>query len=413
MTVHRGLIVATVLVLAATACTGGTDTTAAPTTQASTTSTTSSGSGTTTTTQPASPGGLATLVDEVTVETALGLMTWTRYELSQLITHAAPYGDGYVGLIFQKLSHRPEFNVGAAEPGIVATSPDGVAWTPLPQQPGEPGTFTPSVLNVVGTEIQVVGRALVDGKIQPDGLLAFTYDGSSWSEVSVDDPEPGYGERGGSLDIGTVVDESTLIRAGNNGEFSVAGFWAGGGGRLAFATQPAHVWPIEWPRSDVVPVWPIDGGYTTPAEIVGAIVENEGRFAAISWMGGGGLAWTSSDGATWESIEPITAPWPGAADRIVTPEVVDAGGLGWLAVGSFGAPSVVWLSADGITWVPLDGVTAPGPTDLIVPWPPPSTVVDDERILIYGRSPVELPDPSEGYFVPEPSPPMLWVGEPA
>jgi hypothetical protein len=158
-------------------------------------------------------------------------------------------------------------------------------------------------------------------------------------------------------------------------------------------------------------VWPAAGGYTSPADIIGAMVQRDGRFVAVSWMGAGGTAWSSTDGAAWEEIDPIVAPWPGTADRIVTPEVVDAGGLGWLAVGSFGAPSVVWLSADGLTWVPLEGVTL-GPTDLIVPWPPPSTVVDDRRILIYGRSPLTAATTDEqGYAISEPTPQTLWVGE--
>ena len=84
----------------------------------------------------------------------------------------------------------------------------------------------------------------------------------------------------------------------------------------------------------------------------------------------------------------------------MSPEIIDAGGLGWVAVGSWSGNGAVWVSRDGLQWGLIEDVPGPAGWDPRVPWPP-ATVVDDERILIYGRAhDAELPA----------APSMVWVG---
>ncbi|MCH7845030.1 MAG: hypothetical protein IH850_04290 [Acidobacteria bacterium] len=351
----------------------------------------------TTTTQPTAPSEptSTTLPRETfTTQTLLGPMTWQLHDLDYLVTHVDSFEGGYVALLYESLSHRPEYR-GVAEPGIVATSPDGVVWSPLSEQPGETGAFTPQVLAVDGTGLVVFGRGFGESHVpRTDELFAFVWDGLEWSSTPVETPAGDF-SRGGELDIGFVDDgESVLLRRRS-------GTWYQSDTGFEFRPGVIDAWPTPWYRFDNVEVFPARSGVTAPDTNIVSMTEHEGRYVAVAMIGSGGKAWTSIDGREWVSIEPISAPWnPTGRDLVVSPEVIDAGGLGWLAVGSWSATGAIWVSADGVTWGHLADVPGPSPWDLMVPWPP-ATVVDDERILIYGRAhDATLPA----------SPSMVWVG---
>ncbi|GMQ85039.1 MAG: hypothetical protein BMS9Abin07_0604 [Acidimicrobiia bacterium] len=332
--------------------------------------------------------------ETINTQTLLGPMTWELHDLDYVVTHADSFEDGYVALLYESLAHRPEYR-GVAEPGIVATSPDGVVWKPLPIQPGETGAFTPQVLAVDGTRLVVFGREFGENRVpRTDELFAFVWDGDEWSSAPVQAP---VGDRslGGELDIGFVDDgEPVLLRRSS-------GTWYRSGGGFGFRPGVTDAWPTPWFRFDNVEVFPARSGVTAPDTNIVAMTEYEGRYVAVAMAGKRGKAWTSTNGRQWVSIEPISAPWnPEGQDLVVSPEVIDAGALGWLAVGSWSATGAIWLSTDGVTWGHLTDVPGPSPWDLRVPWPP-ATVVDDERILIYGRAyDAELPA----------TPSMVWVG---
>lgn len=379
----RQLIIATVFVIAAAACTAvGAETTAPPTTRATTTTVAS-----TTTTQ------LLSAHETINTLSGLGRMTWELYDLDFLVTHAGTYGDGYAALLYPSLSHRPEYR-GLAEPAVVATSSDGVRWEPLALQPNDGAGFTAQLLAVDGDRLIVFGRPLSDiGIPRTDVVHAFAWDGTAWEELPVNAP-PGSLLNGGQLDVGYLSD-GTPVFIGASG-----GAWIQSADEFAYLpAMTDDAWPNFIIRFDAISVWSRDSGVVMPTSTVAAATEHDGRFVALATPGSGGQAWTSVDGVQWQSIDPITAPW-GTGDGVVSPEIVDAGGVGWVAVGSWSGHGAVWVSRDGIDWGLIDDLPGPAGWDPRVPWPP-ATVVDNQRILIYGRAfDARLPA----------SPSMVWVG---
>jgi hypothetical protein len=325
----------------------------------------------------------------------LGRMTWQMYPLDYLVTHADSYQGGYVALLYDSLSHRPEYR-GIATPGLVATSSDGVVWTPLPLQPGNRGTFTAQVLAIDERgQLIVLGRPLSEiGAPDVFELLAYTWDGEVWTEVPVQTPD-GSLTRGGELDVAYLADGSVMFVGVEGGAWYLSD--------SGFEYGPANTdgWPNFLARFDTIHAWPLGTGVVMPSSSLATMMEYEGRYVAVALPGRGGVAWTSTDGLNWTQIE-INAPWasPNGAPAVVSPEVVDAGGLGWVAVGSWTANGAVWVSRDGVTWSHIEELPGPAGWDPRVPWPP-ATVVDDERILIYGRAHDAVTPATQS---------MVWVG---
>jgi hypothetical protein len=324
----------------------------------------------------------------------LGRMTWELHDLDFMVTHVGSYKEGYVALLYPSLAHRPEYG-GLAEPGLVATSEDGVAWTPLPEQPGTSSAFTAQVLAVDGDRLVVLGRPFAQsGAPRTDDLLAFVWDGLAWSEVPVDIPV-GSLTRGGQIDAGYLADGTPIFLTVHGGA------WYEAATGFDYAPETTQAWPSFLARFDTIDVWPTDSGISLPATTIAAALEHEGRCVAVATPGSGGQAWTSTDGSEWMRIAPIAAPWGPAQDGfVVSPEIIEAGEIGWVAVGSWSGTGAIWVSSDGISWGLLEEIPGPAGWDPRVPWPP-ATVVDDERMLIYGRAhDAVLPSSSS----------MVWVG---
>ncbi len=354
---------------------------------------------------PAPPAPELPEPERVSTLTGIGRMTWELYPLDYLVTHVDSYKGGYVALLYDGLSHRPEYR-GIAEPGVVATSLDGVIWTPLPDQPGDPGNFTAQVLAIEDNgDLIVLGRPLNDINVpQTSELLAYTWNGGSWEELPVSVPF-GSTTRGGELDAAYLDDGSVMFVGGwaieDDGQVIVPGAWYVSEGELIYGPANTDGWPNFLARFDTVHAWPNGSGMEMPSSTVAFITEHDGRFVAIALPGHRGQAWTSADGQKWESIQ-INAPWnPSNGDQsVVTPEVVDAGELGWIAVGSWTATGAVWVSRDGVTWGHVEELPGPAAWDPRVPWPP-ATVVDDQRMLIYARAYNAVSPVSQS---------MVWVG---
>ncbi len=345
---------------------------------------------TTTVVEPEPPPGR----EPISTLSRLGRMTWQMYDLDFMVTHVGTYGDGYVALLYESLAHRPEYRA-LATPGLVATSPDGVEWTPLAAQPGAQEPFTAQLLVVHDDRLIVLGRPFSEsGTPRTDALRAFVWERGTWKEFPMSIPV-GTLTRGGELDAGYLSDGTPVFVSRRGGTWSQT--------TTGFDYRPAATerWPNFLIRFDTIDVWRSDTGVVMPASTIAAAIEHEGRFVAVATPGSGGQAWTSTDGKEWVSIAPISAAWGSASgDVVVTPEILDAGGLGWVAVGSWSGTGAVWVSSDGIAWGLLEKVPGPAGWDVRVPWPP-ATVVDEERILIYGRAyDAQLPSSAS----------MVWVG---
>ncbi len=385
----RQLVTAAAFLLGAASCTAvGAETTEPPTTTPPPTTQPPTTTATTTTIE------VEALPEPETISTlsSLGRMTWQMYDLDFMVTHVGSFGGGYAALLYPSLSHRPEYR-GIAEPGLVATSVDGIEWTPLTEQPGGQEAFTAQLLTVDGSQLVVFGRPYTEsGAPRTDELQAFVWDGAAWGELAVHIPV-GSLTRGGQLDAGYLADGTPVFLSTRGGAWYQA--------ESGFDYRPAmtEAWPNFITRFDTIEVWPTDSGVTLPASTIAAAMEYDGRFVAAATPGSGGQAWTSTDGQVWESIAPIAAPW-GQGGGVVSPEIIDAGGLGWVAVGSWSGNGAVWVSRDGVRWGHLDELPGPAGWDPRIPWPP-ATVVDDQRILIYGRA--------HDAVLPA-APSMVWVG---
>ena len=108
------------------------------------------------------------------------------------------------------------------------------------------------------------------------------------------------------------------------------------GASILSAQSLEERWPNFLLRFDTIDVWRADSGVTMPTSTIASVIEYEGRFVAAGTPGSGGQAWTSTDGRQWQPIDRIAAAWGKTqADIVVSPEVIDAGGIGWVAVGSW------------------------------------------------------------------------------
>lgn len=385
----REFVTAATFMLFAAACTSvgaGTTqppaTTAPPTTAATTTT---AAPATTVAEPPPEPETISTL-------SQLGRMTWQLYDLDFLVTHVGTYNGGYAALLYPGLADRPEYR-GFAEPAVVATSTDGVIWEPLDSQPNPGHRFTAQLLAVDSDRLLVFGRPYGEsGTPRTDEVEAFQWDGEAWDAIPVNIPE-GSLTNSGQLDVGYLTD-GTPVFIGVGG-----GAWIEAADGFDYLPAMTRSWPNFITRFDAISVWGADSGVTMPAGTIAAAAEYDGRLVAAATPGSGGIAWTSIDGIDWQSIAPIAAPW-GDGSNVVSPEVIDAGELGWVAVGSWSGNGAVWVSRDGIEWGLIEEVPGPAGWDVRIPWPP-ATVVDGERILIYGRAhDAQLPA----------APSMVWVG---
>jgi hypothetical protein len=307
------------------------------------------------------------------------------------------------GIGYQTMS-----SVVAAGPGLVAvgrnlygtgygdaavwTSPDGLAWSPVPSVDG--GSAGMSSVAVGGPGLVAVGW---DESVVPWDAAAWTsVDGLAWSRVP--DVEAAFGgagnqtmssvvaggpglvavgldESGGDADAAVWTsadgfswsrlphDEAAFGGTGNQAMSSVA---VGGPGLVAVGySEPgddaaAAVWTstdgLAWsrvPHDEAALGGPND-------QAMRSVVAGGPGLVAVGWDASGGdwqaAVWTSSDGLVWSRVRHLGAVFGGAS--VIWSRAV--GGPGMVAVGADGSggdsDAAVWTSADGLAWsrVPHD-----------------------------------------------------------
>ena len=303
----------------------------------------------------------------------------------------------------------------ALQDGEVASSPDGVSWILWENQPIDSravdgnearglvvdGDRLVFVVNEVRSEDRMVsdGSSVNVVTYYPLTPRVFVSDTERyWHELPVEAhtsaPTPTY--------------PSAFLSAGKTGIVIATdkGTWLLNG-------QSVDVLPPERiPVShfgfgtDVQPSWPNDQ-FTPPAPIdtIRVLDEYSGRYVAIGW--GGEAAWTSLDGTTWASIDPITVPWTagncGPPVDVVYPVILEAGPLGWIGIGSECSPIVVWHSPDGLDWNVIDNIKGLRAFDMFIPYPP-VILMTDNQALIYGNAAFGgRPDPAVWIGTPRPA----------
>ncbi len=226
--------------------------------------------------------------------------------------------------------------VGGAGPGedgewraAVWTSPDGIAWSRVPQNEALFGRATMNSVTAGGPGLVAVGTATLD----PDYDVAAVWtsvDGIAWSRVPHNE---------------AVFGGATIQSVTSGGPGLVAVGWDGhpNGGR-----SNAVVWTsvdgIAWSRvrhSEAV-FGREDGQW------IWSVTTGGPGLVAVGFDSSGAAVWTSIDGITWSRVPHNEAVFGVGEMRSVT-----AGGPGLVAVGApHGASShaVVWTSVDGITW---------------------------------------------------------------
>jgi hypothetical protein len=127
------------------------------------------------------------------------------------------------------------------------------------------------------------------------------------------------------------------------------------GGYLAVGYIPPVWTAASWTSADASrwALHPIDPDPFSFAVAVATAAD--GTLAAVGRSGSLPLAWTSSDGATWQQHAVLTLGRGGIAERITT---IVAGASGFVAGGSVGPElfdrrARFWTSSDGATWQPV------------------------------------------------------------
>jgi hypothetical protein len=261
---------------------------------------------------------------------------------------------------------------------VVATSADGLSWdvATLDEVP-------------VPVRVTVAGPGLVGGGREDDEwFVAFWHsvDGTEWVRVphsaDFEDADfydlieggPGVvamgwfwseGDRSGAA-IWTSEDGTTFERTAEVGveaEIDPIGGLGRIGDRLVMAA-------LSWePRA--ISFWSSTNG-TDWAETHSEVLEVPFGFRAMALAGNGSqvlvlvgmeddpsiLAWTTTDGLTWQRSEGETPAMGGL-------RTLSSGGPGWVALGS--QPAGVWVSPDGVGWsqVADDGTLFPEGTRVI------------------------------------------------
>jgi hypothetical protein len=328
--------------------------------------------------------------------------TWTRHPLDGPITYPTAWNGGYV----------------AIRNGEIVFSPDGISdWNAWPHQPFEE-QFDPerddhralvvhegTLLAVVSTEESLSASATTDGQTWRDIPFEASVDQSRGRAFTLHTGAPG------------VFVIGTNARELSDNEAILSPAWVLSGDEFILYPEPQALFaPLMLP-SDVSTIWHGDD-VIWPGEII-AGAEKDGRLTGFGWQretptadGVEALdpplpvAYTSTDGNTWVSLDPVTAPADASLCEpkppAVIPEIVETGPLGWFAAGSgCGVPGVIWASSDGLEWHQLDGIERLAGWDRFLPFAVPTFLIEEDRVLIYAAQDY----PRESFW-------DVWVGEP-
>ena len=294
-------------------------------------------------------------------------MDWDITPLGHYITYPSPYDGGYMALMN----------------GHVATSPDALSWEIMATQP-----FT--------TDPEPESQRML--AVTPDGPIAvsstsgaFIFRNARWEAITIEGlPAAPIIEDGYPVYIGLIDDTATLT-IGNHA------YWLFDGEMFRSAPEIAEMtWSNVWNRVAYVTEIPPPPTLTADRFVYGA-ARWEGRVVALGWPEDDAPAWTTIDqGQTWTPVPMLGADWNGAGCGPLvpqlTPQVIEVGPLGWVAAGSWCAPPVWWYSPDGISWDQFQNQPDVAGWDIMVPFPP-SILVEDNRIIIYGRTSISVMNP--------------------
>jgi hypothetical protein len=245
--------------------------------------------------------------------------------------------------------------------GVILASADGVNWARLAEDDPTLNLGTVSMYGVTdgGPGLVAVGFGCENDveSCMPYPTVWTSTDGTAWDR-SPANPEV-FGELGALLDV--VNTEHGLIAAG---------------GVYATVDETELIQPTVWLSPDGLEwerVWQgeaydfsaattITGFQALATDTdgrvigVGTAVNDDGEFV--------GAIWTSTDGRTWERIDPNSETFVSNTDSDVSIFDVAAGSGGFVAVGSDGGTEVaIWHSPDGLKWTRAD--TADQPFDYL------------------------------------------------
>jgi hypothetical protein len=201
-------------------------------------------------------------------------------------------------------------------------SPDGVAWTPVADDPGFDGAEVASIV-VSGAGFVALGH-LGTGQRSTGTIAWRSPDGEHWERI--DSPE-----LGGGIAVALVSTRSGLLAVGSDGDEREAVAWSSPDGLIwtRAPQEPSRLYFGQKVRMTDVAV--------TAAGFVGV-----GNYVGVQF--GTGTSWLSTDGVHW--IQAPDQPTFGQAE----PEAVIVWNNRLIIVGSRGAPDnyipSVWLSPD-------------------------------------------------------------------
>ena len=246
------------------------------------------------------------------------------------------------------------YDVTAGGPGFVAvgiggssdldaavwTSPDGLSWTPVPDEDavfgGEGDQWMFSV-TAGGPGLVAVGA---ERTTDFDGAVWTSPDGLSWTRVPHDETVFGgdYGQE--------IVDETSggpgLVAVGSDGPSSAA--------RPAVWTSPDGLTWSRAPRDQIA-------SDADERSLMSAVTRGGPGLVAVGQIGEfpstSAAVWTSPDGVTWSRVPHDDSVLGGEGGYKM--EAVTAGGPGLVAVGTHRpvpteSDAAVWNSPDGIVW---------------------------------------------------------------
>lgn len=241
--------------------------------------------------------------------------------------------------------------------GVILTSSDGVTWNRLAED--DPAMNLGAVL-IYGVTEGGPGLVAVGFGCENDAEPCMAYptvwtsqDGTVWNR-SAADPDV-FGESGAMLDV--VNTQHGIVAAG--------GFYVAE--EETSLIEPT-VWlfadGIEWER-----VWHDDGyDYSTATTITGfqaLTTSTDGRVVGVGTAPNDqgdfvAAVWTSTDGRSWERIEPNSPAFTSDTDSDISVVDVAAGPGGFVAVGTDGGTEVaIWHSPDGLSWARADTADQP------------------------------------------------------
>ncbi len=350
-----------------------------------------------TTTPPATSPAAPPTASSATQPATLGGYRWIAVDPAQfggvgLTAVTSSRGTGYFAIGDSLMAEAPD---GTPRHPTAWTSPDGRAWTRLPDSPAFVSSrsfWEDIVADVIpaGEGFIAVGMEQEGDGSAADAAAWFSSDGRRWTRAKVRD---GVGR---TMDQVVATDHG-LVAIGE-AEYS---FHAGFGGGAAIWTSPdgrtwtrAHdkrtpprgtaLWSVvagaggflakarfEYSEGYSKPLPPVTAGIWRSTDAihwepvrdtslgVARIVRASAGFVAIGSSGPDDathpVAWRSVDGRSWASVE--LPPMPGVAAATASyPQRLVSGEAGLLALGERGDDfsALGWSSVDGTSWTPFD-----------------------------------------------------------